>query len=188
MQKSRRPRELHARRRGRPRGSGRYPKGEIGRTHFCRTLSLTFAPQNDVVLFISYSGSTPELLNLLPHLLPTVRVMAMTSHLQVDDCPLLRTKADGILLPAPIPEKEEVALGVAAPTVSTTVALAVSDMLALSLAEQLNDEHPRQVFKRNHPGGTIGLTHQQVEQLDKDGVDFSVLELPSPSISGSDTG
>lgn len=112
----------------------------------------------------------------------------MTSHLDPNDCALIRDRTDGILVPAPIPEKEETALGVSAPTISTTVALAVSDMLALSVAEQINTETLHDVFKRNHPGGTIGMNHREAEKLEKDGIDFTVLELPSPSISGSDTG
>lgn len=142
----------------------------------------------DVLLFISFSGKTPELLNLLPHLPEGTRVMAMTSHTRREDCLLLVDRDDGVLIPTPIPEKEEATFGVAAPTTSTTVALAVADMLALTVADQLHTTRTREVFKRNHPGGAIGMTQKEVEKLKKDGEDFVVLELPSPSISGSDDG
>ena len=142
--------------------------------------------QNDVLLFISFSGKTPELLNLLPHVPEATQVMAMTSHLKAEDCLLFTHRETGILLSAPIQESEEDSFGVGAPTTSTTVALAVADMLALTLAGQLHREQKKEVFKRNHPGGAIGMNYREVEELKKDGVDFSVLELPSPSISAKD--
>lgn len=141
---------------------------------------------NDVLLFISYSGKSPELLNLLPHISPTTPIMALTSHTNLEDCPLLADRTNSILLPAPIHELEERSFGVTAPTTSTTVALAVADMLALTVAEELHSEEKRDVFKRNHPGGAIGMNHKEVELLKSDGIDVTVLELPSPSISGED--
>ena len=142
--------------------------------------------EDDVLLFVSFSGKTPELLNLLPHIPESTQLMAMTSRLQVEDCPLLAGREDSILLPTPIPEPEEDSFGVCAPTTSTTVALAVADMLALTVADQIHAGRTRQVFKRNHPGGAIGMNHKEAEKLKKDGVEFTVLELPSPSISAKD--
>ncbi|EMC99589.1 hypothetical protein BAUCODRAFT_47494, partial [Baudoinia panamericana UAMH 10762] len=128
--------------------------------HACEAIhgDLGDVRQGDVVLFVSFSGSTPELLNLLPHLPDQVRIMALTSHMQPEQCKLLCDADDGILLPAPIPVKEEVSFGVAAPTTSTTAALAVADMLALTVAEQLHGAGSRtsEAFRRNHPGGAIG--------------------------------
>ena len=113
-------------------------------------------PQNDALLFISFSGTTAELVNLLPHISPATPVLAITSHADAASCPLLRDRADSILLPAPIHESEEVSFGLCAPTTSTTVAIAVGDMLALALAEELHQESAKSVFQRNHPGGAIG--------------------------------
>ena len=144
--------------------------------------------QNDVLLFISFSGKTPELLNLLPHISESTPVMAITSHLKPENCPLSADRENSILLPAPIHESEETSFGVAAPTTSTTIALAVADMLALTVADQMHSDRTRQVFKRNHPGGAIGMNHREVEELKKDGIDVQVLELPSPSISAKDEG
>lgn len=138
--------------------------------------------QNDVLLFISYSGRTPELLNILPHLPSSLPIVAMTSHLKASECPLLESCDDGILLPAPIHEKEEVSFGVCAPTTSTTVAIAIGDMLALTVAERLHCGKTGQVFKKNHPGGAIG----QVTRAEKSAETpeaVTPLELPSPSIS-----
>lgn len=50
-------------------------------------------------------------------------------------------------------------MGVAAPTTSTTVAMAVGDMLALAAAEKVHGEGGgvKAAFHRNHPGGAIGV-------------------------------
>ncbi|KAM0723436.1 hypothetical protein Q7P37_000422 [Cladosporium fusiforme] len=145
---------------------------------------------NDILLFISYSGKTPELLNLLPHIPHTTPIIALSSHTSPSACPLLvdRTRETGILLPAPIPASEESTFGVSAPTTSTTVALAVSDMLALTVAGQMHRSGKREVFKRNHPGGAIGMSHREMEVVKKAEVKVEVLELPSPSISADDEG
>jgi D-arabinose 5-phosphate isomerase GutQ len=79
--------------------------------------------QNDTILFISHSGKTPELLNLLPHIPATTPILAMSSQTSRSDCPLIQNRKPelGILLPAPIPVSEEASFGVSAPTTSTTV-------------------------------------------------------------------
>jgi D-arabinose 5-phosphate isomerase GutQ len=122
--------------------------------------------QNDVILFVSYSGKTAELLALLPHIPTQTPIIAITSHKHPADCPLLRSHANTILLPAPIHELEEVTFGVCAPTTSTTVTIAVGDMLALTVAEALyerEEEGVKDVFRRNHPGGAIGAKARKVE-------------------------
>lgn len=141
--------------------------------------------RKDVLLFVSFSGKTPELLNLLPHVAADVTVVAMSSHLEREDCLLLRGRNEerGVLLPAPIPVKEEVSFGVSAPTTSTTVALAVADMLALAVADEMHRGNTRDVFLKNHPGGAIGMTHRKVEEVKKAKLDVSIVELPSPTIS-----
>ncbi|KAK5124940.1 hypothetical protein LTR85_001130 [Meristemomyces frigidus] len=158
--------------------------------HACEALhgDLGDITEKDVLLFVSFSGKTAELLSLLPHVPDAVRVMALSGSTRPEDCQLLEVRENAVLLPAPIPEREEDSFGVAAPTTSTTVALAVADMLALTVADQLHSSRTKEVFKRNHPGGAIGMSHREIERLKKDGEDFTVIELPSPSISGSDTG
>lgn len=137
----------------------------------------------DLVLFVTYSGKTPELLNILPHIPVGVQLMAITSHLESSTCALLADRENGILLPAPIPQSEEDSFGVCAPTTSTTVALAVSDMLALTIADELHRDKKNAVFKSNHPGDAIGISHRQSEALKKQETVISVVELPSPTIS-----
>ncbi|KAM3415376.1 hypothetical protein BST61_g8903 [Cercospora zeina] len=130
---------------------------------------------NDVLLFVSFSGKTMELLNVLPHVHRDVQVMAMSAQHHPRDCQLLRGIDNGILLPAPIHESEEASFGVKAPTTSTTVALAISDMLALTVADALHQGNTSEVFMRNHPGGAIGMSRPAIGGL--------LAELPSPSVS-----
>jgi D-arabinose 5-phosphate isomerase GutQ len=137
--------------------------------------------QNDVVLFISYSGKTAELLALLPHIPTHTPILAITSHKSAVDCPLLQTHANTVLLPAPIHEREEVSFGVCAPTTSTTVTIAVGDMLALTVAEAMyknEEEGVKDVFRRNHPGGAIGAKARKTEATVDAGVEVDGLATP----------
>lgn len=112
--------------------------------------------QNDAIMFISYSGKTGELMALLDHIPSHTPIIAVTSHTHPSTCPLLSERPDAILLPAPIHELEEISFGVCAPTTSTTVTIAVGDMLALTVAEAMHQEEKTSIFKKNHPGGAIG--------------------------------
>ena len=123
---------------------------------------------NDVVIMVTFSGKTQELLTLLPHIPSCVPLMVMTSHVVPDTCPLLsvsrRERSNSILLPAPIHVSEKEAFGLSAPTASTTVALALGDGLALAVADRMHsdpDRTPAAVFSTNHPGGAIGVTNSQ---------------------------
>jgi D-arabinose 5-phosphate isomerase GutQ len=90
----------------------------------------------------------------------------MTSHKRAADCPLLQSHPDTVLLPAPIHELEDVSFGVCAPTTSTTVTIAVGDMLALTVAESMHEREEqgvKEVFRRNHPGGSIGVNARKIE-------------------------
>ncbi|KAI1284198.1 SIS domain-containing protein [Xylaria sp. FL0933] len=109
----------------------------------------------DVVLFITFSGKTSELLALLPHVDPGLPVIVLTAHSQPADCELIRHRPGAILLPAPIHEPETVSFGISAPTTSTTVALALGDALAVVVSQELHAS-VSSVFARNHPGGAIG--------------------------------
>lgn len=119
--------------------------------------------QHDAVMFISYSGKTAELTVLLHHIPSQIPILAITSHTKACDCPLFNDRPNAILLPAPIHELEEMSFGVCAPTTSTTVTIAVGDMLALTVAEALYEEESRSVFQRNHPGGAIGAKSRRID-------------------------
>ncbi|KAL1902727.1 hypothetical protein Sste5346_001170 [Sporothrix stenoceras] len=137
---------------------------------------------HDALLFITYSGKTQELVTLLPHIDTALPLIILTSHVTAETCELVRHRnalqaeaaanrdylnnssgapaAAAILLPAPIPVEEKVSFGVAAPTASTTTALAVGDALAIVTSKEL---HPstESVFRRNHPGGAIGAAFRK---------------------------
>lgn len=129
----------------------------------CRERSGTDVGQRDTLLFISYSGTTPELLSLLPHIPSEIPRIAITAHPSPNTCPLLVSTTNGIVLPAWIHEAEEISFGVRAPTTSTTVAICIGDALAVAVAERLHDgrEGMKKTFDRNHPGGSIGAATAQ---------------------------
>ncbi|KKK19050.1 sugar isomerase, KpsF/GutQ [Aspergillus ochraceoroseus] len=133
---------------------------------------------NDTLLLISFSGRTPELLLLLPHIPTTVTVIAITSHLHPSTCPLLSFHPShmSILLPAPIHEDEETSIGVCAPTSSTTVALSLGDALAIATARRLHrspGKGPAEVFKSHHPGGAIGAASTASTPMSMSAVSFT---------------
>ncbi len=102
----------------------------------------------DVVIALSHSGQSDEVLNLLPALKRKgMKIIAMTGRPQST----LATEAD-IHLDAGV-EKEACPLGLA-PTSSTTAALALGDALAVVLlkarAFSAND------FALSHPAGSLG--------------------------------
>ncbi|MDA4133357.1 MAG: SIS domain-containing protein, partial [Thaumarchaeota archaeon] len=115
---------------------------------------------NDTLLFITASGKTPELLAILPYLDESLPLIVLTAQSWRETCELARLRGDAILLPAPVHEPETVSFGVAAPTTSTTVALAVGDALALVCAREWHGGGGcccggggfAGVFAINHPG------------------------------------
>ncbi|KAI1366155.1 SIS domain-containing protein [Xylaria arbuscula] len=121
----------------------------------------------DVVLFITFSGKTAELLALLPHVDPNLPVVVLTAHAQPADCELIRQRPGAILLPATIHESETVSFGISAPTTSTTAALAVGDALGIVVSQELHAS-VSSVFARNHPGGAIGAAFSSQSENDKE--------------------
>ncbi|KAI5294545.1 hypothetical protein KEM52_003757 [Ascosphaera acerosa] len=116
---------------------------------------------HDTILAISYSGKTKEISDMMSHVPPSTTLIAITRHLVLHECPLLRDchNIHTILLPAPVHMSEEECFGLAAPTTSTTVALALGDALALAVASELHPAQgrsPAEVFGKHHPGGAIG--------------------------------
>ena len=109
---------------------------------------LGIVTSDDVVVVISNSGETDEILAMLPYLKHRrVPVIALIGNLRST----LAARAD-VLLDASV-EKEACPLGLA-PTTSTTVALAIGDALALALM-QCKELTP-EAFALNHPAGRLG--------------------------------
>ena len=108
----------------------------------------------DVVLAISNSGESDELVAILPVLKRQgVRLIAMTGGLQSS----LARHAD-VVLDSSV-EKEACPLNLA-PTASTTAQLALGDALAVALLDARGFKP--EDFARSHPGGSLGrrlLTH-----------------------------
>jgi arabinose-5-phosphate isomerase len=108
---------------------------------------LGMVMKGDVILAISNSGETEEILKLLPHFkLHGIQLIVMTGN---PDSSL--AKAGDVVLNIRV--KEACPLGLA-PTASTTAALAMGDALAVVLLEEkgFNEED----FAMRHPGGILG--------------------------------
>jgi len=102
----------------------------------------------DVLLIISNSGETFEVNQILPGLLRLgVKTIALTSNSKST----LARHAD-VFIDVGI-EQEACPLGLA-PTSSTTVALVMGDVLAISLLEARG--FTREDFARSHPAGQLG--------------------------------
>jgi arabinose-5-phosphate isomerase len=109
---------------------------------------LGMVMKGDVIMAVSNSGETEEILKLLPHFkLNGLKLIVMTGKL---DSTLAR--AGDVVLDAGVRE-EACPLGLA-PTASTTAALALGDALAVVLLEKKNFKE--QDFARRHPGGILG--------------------------------
>lgn len=118
----------------------------------------------DVILLITFSGKTPELLQLVPHFHPTIPILVLTAHIHPSTCPIVDLRPDAVLLPSPIHESETDSFGFSAPTTSTTIALALGDALAVAISEEIHPGTVSDVFSRNHPGGAIGAAVKKQSQ------------------------
>ncbi len=102
----------------------------------------------DVALAISYSGETPEIINLLPTLKRLgVALIALTGKMQSTLARIADTVIDVSV------EQEACPLGLA-PTSSTTATLVMGDALAIALLEARG--FTADDFARIHPGGSLG--------------------------------
>lgn len=109
---------------------------------------LGMVRKEDVVVFISKSGETPELQNLLPILkrigVPVISMLGNPASKLAD--------ASDVVLDVSV--KEEACPHDLAPTSSTTATLAFGDALAIALLEERN--FSAEDFAMYHPGGNLG--------------------------------
>lgn len=109
---------------------------------------LGMVSRGDVVIAISNSGETPEVLMLLPHLkrigLPVIAITGGTTS----------TLAQAATVNLDVSVAEEACPHNLAPTASTTATLAMGDALAIALL-QARGFTPED-FARSHPGGSLG--------------------------------
>lgn len=133
---------------------------------------LGMVRRGDVVIALSNSGETEEIVRLLPMFqrmgLP---VIAMTGK---PDSTLGRY-ADAVL-DVGVPE-EACPLGLA-PTASTTAALAMGDALAVVLFEEKG--FSEEDFARLHPGGALGRRLQAVADLMHTGDEVPIVPTEMP--------
>ncbi|MDA8712409.1 KpsF/GutQ family sugar-phosphate isomerase [Alphaproteobacteria bacterium] len=112
---------------------------------------------DDVVLALSWSGSTQELASLLNYTKRfNIPLVAITSS---EDS--LLGKAATICLT--LPKAKEACPNGLAPTTSTTMQLALGDALAVALLEQRNFSAAD--FKNFHPGGKLGANLSRVADI-----------------------
>ena len=124
---------------------------------------LGIVQRDDVVLILSNSGETDELVAMLPYLKNRqVAIVAIVGNLNST----LARKAD-LVLDASV-DKEACPLNLA-PTTSTTVALAIGDALAMTVMK-VKGLTPDE-FAVNHPAGRLGkrLTLRVGDLMHRDG-------------------
>ncbi|MCC7462012.1 MAG: KpsF/GutQ family sugar-phosphate isomerase [Gammaproteobacteria bacterium] len=138
---------------------------------------LGMLTRGDVLLALSNSGETAEILTLLPQVRRLgVRLIALTGR---DDGTLAR-EAD-VVLDVGV-EQEACPLNLA-PTASTTAALTMGDALAVALLEARG--FSAEDFARAHPGGSLGrrlLLH--VADLMRHGADLPRVGADTPLAGG----
>jgi arabinose-5-phosphate isomerase len=116
---------------------------------------------DDIVLALSHSGESEELVRLLGPLAElAAAVIALTGHA---DSTLARL-ADAAVVYGAVEEAGPLAL---APSTSTTVMIALGDALACVLAERRR--FTTEDFARFHPAGSLGLKLARVESLMRSG-------------------
>jgi arabinose-5-phosphate isomerase len=118
--------------------------GDLGRIH-----------RNDVVLILSQSGETEEIVRLLPSLRELgVPIVAITGQ-------RTSTLGQAAIVTIELGNLQEAcALGLA-PTTSTTAMLAIGDALALVTSRMRR--FGREDFARFHPGGSLGNKLSKIE-------------------------
>ncbi|WP_419032555.1 SIS domain-containing protein [Dysgonomonas gadei] len=111
---------------------------------------LGILQENDIVLAISNSGKTREIIELIPlakNLIPGIKFIVITS----DPDSLLAQKADVCILTG---RPEEVCNLGLTPTTSTTVMTVIGDILVVGTMKRINFS-PADYAKRHH-GGYLG--------------------------------
>ena len=126
----------------------------------------------DVVLALSYSGETEELIRLLESIRRIgARLIAMTG-----DASSTLAKAADVILNCSI--AEEACPMNLVPTASTTAALAMGDALAMTLL--VRKGFREEDFASLHPGGKLGRRLMRVEQVMHAGAAAPIVSTSTP--------
>ena len=122
----------------------------------CSHGDLGSISKKDILILISYSGSTEELKNIIKYAnrnkITLIGIMSKKNS-------ILYKASDIKLL---IPEVTEAGLGIV-PTSSTINQLSIGDALAISALNQKNIN--KKDFKKFHPSGNLGAKLRVVEEL-----------------------
>ena len=111
----------------------------------------------DVLLVLSWSGNTQELVPMLTYATRFgIKIVGITSNKES----ILAKSSTVVIL---LPKVEEACPHNLAPTTSTTMMIAVGDAIALCLLKK--KEFHREDFKQLHPGGTLGKRLMLVQDL-----------------------
>jgi len=141
---------------------------------------LGIVTQNDVLIVLSSSGQTRELRELLPHV---VRLGVPIIGLVGDLGSSLASQCNVTLDIGVAGEADPISV---APTCSTTVALAMSDAIAVALMHQRG--FTQEQFAIFHPGGNLGgKLLVQVADLMHTGDDVPTVKANDPLQTGIDT-
>ena len=119
---------------------------------------------NDVLMALSYSGETEELLRLLD----TVKRLSIPLIVLTGQMSSTLAQASDVVIDVSISE-EACPLGLA-PTASTTAMLAVGDALAMALLEKRGFKE--EDYAALHPGGGLGVRLRRVENVMHTGVEI----------------
>jgi arabinose-5-phosphate isomerase len=129
--------------------------------------------EGDVVLAVSNSGETEEILRLIPIL----KRLGVTLIALTGDHGSTLSRAADVVLDGGVPE-EACPLGLS-PTASTTAAVALGDALAVVLLEMKGFRE--EDFALRHPGGTLGRRLLlRVEDLMHSGTELPLVREESP--------
>lgn len=132
---------------------------------------LGMISREDAVMLLSNSGETAELRDIVAYCkryeIPMIAVVRRKTSTLVEE-------ANVALV---LPETPE-ASPIGAPTTSTTMMMAVGDMLAITLLERRG--FTREEFHVFHPGGKLGQAFTRVENLMHTGDELPLVSLSLP--------
>jgi arabinose-5-phosphate isomerase len=138
--------------------STRAVHGDLGMVH-----------PNDVILILSHSGESEEIVRLLPPLRPLARALVgLTGNAQST----LARRVDVALVLGPLDEVCPLGL---APSTSTTAMIAVGDALAFVLSRMR--DFSREDFARYHPAGSLGRKLLPVQVVMRQGADLRLASV-----------
>jgi arabinose-5-phosphate isomerase len=128
--------------------------------------------ESDILLLLSNSGETDEILEMLPYV---KRIGCHIISLCGSSDNTLAKHSDIVLS---IGEHKEAGHLALAPTTSTAVMLALGDALALVVQKEMN--LTREQFALYHPAGKIGRTLLEVREIMRQGEDVCIVQRDTP--------